>query len=169
MQVASKVKAWVWVVVAIAAVGILCLVAMAGIGFYFVSKYIETTEASPASAAEQFEAVKAGFAGQKPLVELDSRGEFVRANTARPVPPNASSPELLYLLAFDPDEGRVVRFKLPFWVLKMKRGDTTIDLNGNRLDLEDLRLTVEDLERFGPTLIVDHQGADGTRVLVWSR
>ena len=37
------------------------------------------------------------------------------------------------------------------------------------MDLEDLRLSVEDLERYGPALIVDHKGKDGTRVLVWSR
>jgi hypothetical protein len=37
------------------------------------------------------------------------------------------------------------------------------------MDLEDLRLTVEDLERYGPTLIVDHKAPDGDRVLVWSK
>ena len=38
-----------------------------------------------------------------------------------------------------------------------------------KMDLEDLKLTVEDLERFGPTLIVDHKNANGERVLVWSQ
>ena len=149
--------------------GILGLVAVVGAGFYFVSKHIDTAAATPASAAQQFDAVKAGFEGQKPLIELDSHGEFLRANTDRPVPANVTPPEQLHLLAFDPDEGRVVRFKLPFWVLRMKKGNATIDLNGNRMNLEDLRLRVEDLERFGPTLIVDHKGADGARVLVWSK
>ena len=37
------------------------------------------------------------------------------------------------------------------------------------MDLEDLRLSIEDLERYGPTLIVDHQAPDGQRVLVWSK
>jgi hypothetical protein len=167
--VAVRIRTWVWIVVSIAVVCVLGLVAVAGVGFYFVTKHIQTTEATPATAAQQFDAVRAGFAGQKPLVELDSRGEFVRANTDRPVPARTTPPEQLHLLACDPSEGRVVRFRLPFWVLKMKMGDTTIDLNGNRLDLEDLRLSVEDLERYGPALIVDHKGADGTRVLVWSR
>jgi hypothetical protein len=45
---------------------------------------------------------------------------------------------------------------------------TTIDFNGRRMDLEDLKLTVEDLERFGSALIVDHRSASGERVLVWS-
>jgi hypothetical protein len=37
------------------------------------------------------------------------------------------------------------------------------------MDLEDLKLTVDDLERFGPILIVDHTGRDGDRVLVWTQ
>jgi len=37
------------------------------------------------------------------------------------------------------------------------------------MDLEKLRLTVEDLERFGPTLILDHKDSDGARVLIWSQ
>jgi hypothetical protein len=167
--VAVKVKTWVWVVVAIAVVCILGLVAIAGVGFYFVSQNIETKAASPAKAALEFEAVKAGFAGQKPLIELDKRGQFLKANTNRPVAAQGKTPDHLYLLAFDPDDGRIVRFRVPFWLLRLKAGNTTIDLNGNRMDLEDLRLTVEDLERFGSAMIVDHQTPDGERVLVWSK
>jgi len=167
--VAGKVKTWVWVVVAVVVIGILGLVAVAGIGFYFVSKHIETREVTPVDAKQEFDAVKAAFEGQQPLIELDSNGEFLRAHTDRPVPAQAATPEQLHLLAFDPSDGRIVRFSLPFWLLRMKAGDTTIDLNGNRMDLEDLRLTVEDLERFGPSLIVDHQASDGERVLVWSK
>ena len=165
---AGKIKTWIWVVVGIIAFCILGLVAMAGVSFYLVSRYIETTEATAASAAGEFASVKAAFAGQKPLVELDKEGDFVRANIDRARPQQKTTPDKLHLLAFDPGESRIVRFSLPFWVLRMK-ANATIDLNGNRMDLEDLRLTVGDLERYGPSLIVDHQGADGTRVLVWSK
>jgi hypothetical protein len=167
--VAGKARTWVWIVVAVAAVCILGLITIAGVGFYFVSRHIETTEATPARAAEEFDRVKAGFAGQKPLIELDDRGRVRTAHTDRPAPANAEAPEYLHVLAFDPSDGRIVRFSLPFWLLRMKAGNATIDLNGNRMDLEDLRLTVEDLERFGPTLIVDHKAPDGDRVLVWSK
>ena len=168
---AGKVKTWVWVIVGIAVTCVLALVVMAGVGFYFVSKHMETKAATPASAAREFDAVKAGFAGQKPLIELDSRGEVLRANTDRPTPAHVTSPNHLHVLAFDPSDGkgRIVRFSLPFWLLRMKAGNATIDLNGNRMDLEDLRIRIEDLERFGPTLIVDHQATDGERVLVWSK
>jgi hypothetical protein len=71
-------------------------------------------------------------------------------------------------MAFDPDDARVVRVEIPFWLLRLKlRGG--IDFNGRRMELDDLKLTVEDLERYGPALVVDHQGSSGERVVVWSQ
>jgi hypothetical protein len=166
---AGKVKTWVWVVMAIVVVCILGLVAMAGIGFYFASQHINTQAASPASAAKAFEEVRARFSGQRPLIELDDRGHFVRANTSRPPAAKVKEPEQLNVLAYDPDEGRIVRLSIPFWLLRLKTGGTSIDFNGREMDLEDLKLSVEDLERFGPTLIAEHKTPDGNHVIVWSQ
>lgn len=166
---AGKVKTWIWIVVAIVMVGILGLIAMAGVGVYIATQHIDTRAASAASATRDFDEVKARLSGQKPLIELDGRGRFLRSNADRPTPARITAPEALNVLAFDPDEERIVKVSIPFWVLRMKMGGTTIDFNGNRMDLEDLKLTVEDLERFGPTLIVDHRASNGERVLVWSQ
>ena len=166
---AGKVKTWVWVVIGLAVMCILGLVAIAAVGFYFVSQHIETKAATTATAATEFEAVRAGFAGQSPLIELDRNGRFLRAHTDRPAPAHATIPNDLHLLAFDPSDGRIVRFSIPFWLLRRRPRNATIDLNGNRMDLEDLRLTVEDLERYGPAVIVDHSAPDGERILVWSK
>jgi hypothetical protein len=166
---AGKVKTWVWVVVGIAVVMILGVIALAGVGVYFFSQHIQTRAASPVNAAREFEQVTTRFSGQKPLIELDKRGHYLRANTDRTPPPNAKAPEALNVMAFDPDDGRIVRITIPFWLLRLKMRGATIDFNGNKMDLEDLKLTVEDLERFGPTLIVDHKNTTGERVLVWSQ
>jgi len=166
---AGKVKTWVWVLLAIVVIGILCVVAMAGVGLYFFSQHVQTRATSPAKAAHDFEQVKIRFAGQKPLIELDDHGRYLRSNTDRTPPPNVKPPESINVMAFDPDDGRIVRLSIPFWLVRMKMRGATIDLNGNHMNLEDLRLTAEDLERFGPTLIVDHRNASGERVLVWSQ
>jgi hypothetical protein len=166
---AVKVKTWVWVVLAVVVIGILGVITMAGVGIYFFSQHIDTRSASPMVAAKDFDEVRKRFEGQKPLIELDERGHFLRANPDRPSPDNPKAPDNLYVLAFDPDDGRIVRVTIPFWLLRLKAGGTTIDFNGNAMDLEDLKLTVEDLERFGPTLIVDHRETAGDRVLVWSQ
>lgn len=166
---AVKVKTWVWIVVGIVAFGILCVIAMAGAGFYFVSQHFDARTVSSSTAADEFEKVRKQFAGQKALIELDERGDFLRANTDRPTPANVRRPEKLYVLAFDPDDGGLVRVSVPFWLLRMKADNATIDLGGSRVDLEDLKLTVEDLDRFGPCLILDQKNEGGDRVLVWSQ
>ena len=165
---AGKVKTWVWVVLAIVVVGTLGVVAMAGVGLYYFSQHIDTKSVSPANAVRDFEQVKARFTGQKPLIELDERGRSLRSHTDRTPPSIPKSPESINVMAFDSDDGRIVRVNIPFWLIRMKMRGTTIDFNGNHMNLEDLKLTVEDLERFGPTLIVDHRSASGERVLVWS-
>ena len=166
---AVKLKTWVWVVVGVAVFCILALIAVVGGAFFYMSRHIQTKSATTATAATEFAAIKAGFPGQRPLIELDRHGKFLRANTDSPAPAKAATPDELCVMAFDPSDGRIVRFTIPFWILRMKAGNATIDLNGNRMDLEDLRLTVHDLERKGPSLIVDHQASDGERVLVWSK
>lgn len=165
---AIKLKTWIWVIVGIGAVCILLVVAMAGASIYYVSRHIDARKATPSTAANEFDAIRARFPGQKALIELDERGRFLRSNIDRPTPPNARPPEALHVLAFDPDDGGLVKVTVPFWLLRLKMNGN-IDLGGNRVQLEDLKMTVEDLERFGPTLVLDQTNAGGDRVLVWSQ
>jgi hypothetical protein len=157
------------VVVGIVVAGILLVIALAGAGLYFFSQNIKARTVTTETATTEFDAVRAQFTGQKALIELDERGNFLRSNTDRPVSGNPKSPETLYVMAFDPDDGSLVRVTVPFWLLRMKMKGTRIDLGGSRMDLEDLKLTVEDLERFGPTLVLDQKNEGGDRVLVWSQ
>jgi hypothetical protein len=164
---AGKVKTWVWVVVGIFVFGVLCLIAVAGAALWFAKTHINVTTTSSASVSDDFDRVRQRFKQEKPLIELDERGHFVRSNTKRP--PGTTRPESLNVLAFDPDEGRAVRMEIPFWLLRLKLRGTRVDIGGDSVDLQDLRLSVEDLERYGPTLIVDHKGRGGDRVLVWTQ
>jgi hypothetical protein len=164
---AGKVKTWVWVVVGLVVCGILCLVAMAAAGLWFAKTHINIRSASPVAVSEDFARIRLQFASQKPLIELDDRGHLTRTNTDRPA--GTRRPESLNIMAFDPDDEKVVRMDIPFWLLRLKMQGTRFSVGHDAIDLKELHLTVEDLERFGPTLIVDHKGRSGERVLVWSQ
>ena len=164
---AGKVKTWVWVVVGLVVCGILCLVAVAAAGLWFAKSHIDIRSASSASVSDDFARIRKQFSSQKPLIELDERGHLARANTDRP--PGARRPESLNVMAFDPDEEKVIKMEIPFWLLRLKMQGTRFSVGNDSIDLHELHLTVEDLERFGPTLIVDHKGHNGERVLVWSQ
>jgi hypothetical protein len=167
---AAKVKAWVWIVVAVVAIGILCVIAVAGVGLYFFSRHVETQALSAADAETRFAEVRQRFETARPLIELDERGDLLRTNPERQTPDDAPTPTTLYVMAYDEGDSRIVRLSVPFWLLRLqKRGHAVVDLGGRRLDLEELKLTVEDLERLGPALIVDHRDRRGAHVLVWSQ
>jgi len=164
----AKVKTWVWVVVGVIVIGILGIVALAAAGLWFVRSHVEVRQTTSAAASSDFESVRARFAAQKPLVELDDSGEFIRANTDRPN--GTVQPQSLHVMVFDPDDEKVIRMELPFWLLRLKSGgNRDFTMNGNHVDMAKLHLSVEDLERFGPTLILDHTDRRGAHVLVWSQ
>jgi hypothetical protein len=164
---AGKVKPWVWVVVGIVVCGILGVIAMAAAGLWFVKSHVDIRNTTTAAATEDFQTVRQRFTAQKPLVELDDRGTFLRANTDRPN--GTQRPETLNVMAFDPRDERVVRVELPFWLLRLKMGGAHFSAGRSSVDLGRMHLTVEDLERYGPILILDQKDADGSRVLVWSQ
>jgi hypothetical protein len=164
---AGKVKTWVWIVVGVIVFGILGVIAMAAAGLWFVKSHVNIQTTTRAVAAVDFDTVRSRFPNQKPLIELDERGNFVHANTDRPA--GNRRPQTLNIMAFDSDDEKVVRLDLPFWLLRLKGGGSRFDIGGGNVDLAKLRLTVEDLERYGPILILDQKDSDGSRVLIWSQ
>ena len=164
---AGKVKTWVWVVVGIVVCGILGVIAMAAAGLWFVKSHVDIRSTTVAVATQDFQVIRQRFATQKPLIELDEHGGFLRANTDRPA--GTQPPKTLNVMAFDPHDEKVVRLELPFWLLRLKGSGGNFDIGRSNVDLARMRLTVEDLERHGPILILDQKDTDGSRVLVWSQ
>ena len=166
---AGKVKTWVWVVIGIVVCGILGVIAMAGVGLWFVKSHVDIRTTTVAAATEDFQAVRQRFANQKPLIELDEHGRFLRANQDRPA--GTQRPQSLSVMVFNPRDEKVIRMELPFWMLRLKMGGTRVGVGGggNGFDMSQLHMTVEDLERYGPTLILDQKDTDGSRVVVWSQ
>lgn len=164
---AGKVKAWVWIVVGIVIVGILGVVAMAAAGLWFVKSHVDIQTTTAAAATQDFQAIRQRFVAQTPLIELDDQGSFLRANTDRPA--GTKRPQTLSVMVFDPRDEKVVRMELPFWLLRLKGSGGSFDIGRSNIDLTRMRLTVEDLERYGPILILDQKDTDGSRVLVWSQ
>jgi hypothetical protein len=168
---AAKVKTWVWIVVGVVALGILGVIVLAGVGFYLFSQHVQTEAVAAEDAEVRFADIRQRYGKDaRPVIELDDRGDLLRTNPDRQAPVDAPTPTALHVMAYDADDNRIVRLSVPFWLLRLQKGgNARIDLGGRRVDLEELKLTVEDLERMGPALIVDHRDRRGQRVLVWSQ
>ncbi|HTK29823.1 MAG TPA: hypothetical protein VL309_09745 [Vicinamibacterales bacterium] len=115
-------------------------------------------------AAAEFDEVLARFADQPALVEL--RGvdlPVVRRSATAP----RHDVHVLHVLSYDPLSRKLVHADVPGWMLEWLSAHGTIRLANLELfdDSRD-RLTLEDLERHTPGIIVS--GAARTRVLVWT-
>jgi hypothetical protein len=166
---ANRVPTWVWVVVGIVVVCGLGLVAIAGMGIYLVARQVDTETASPAAAERTFEQERSRFKDQRPLIELDEDDNVKTTNMDAPLPSgNVPKLESLAVLAWDADEERLVRVDIPFWLLRLKSDPLDI-LSETGFHGRRIRITVADIERMGPRLLIDHRGRRGDRVLVWTR
>jgi hypothetical protein len=164
----AKVKTWVWVVLGLLGVGVVTLFAVAGAGVYFVSHHIALRRTTSVAALRTFDEARGAFKAQQPILEVDA---FEHPREVRPLgdlPTSPVKPTNLYILAWNPDDSRLARVALPFWLLRM--GRRKIDFMNDRrgFDFERLDLDVPELERIGPALVLDYRTTAGERVLIWT-
>ena len=95
-----------------------------------------------------------GFPGQQPLIQLVDGTPAVRRR-ARRRGVIARTLTTLHVLAYDRDEGNMVTFSLPFWLLRMKSGPIRISAYQQGWDDRGVSFRVEDIEKHGPGIIVD--------------
>jgi hypothetical protein len=165
----AKKRTWLWILVGLFGLAVVCLLVLAGAGVYFVSSHIQAVPSSSVKAFEQFDDVRASFKQQKPVFELDVREQPRQVRSLTDLPTASTPPEDLWILAWDPDKERLVKMSVPFWVLRL--GKQKIDVfSGDRgFSMDRLQLDTAELQRVGPLLLFDYSTSDGRRVLVWTQ
>lgn len=163
-----------WISIVIAVVAIVCLLALAVVGgtAFFIYRHVDATFTNEMSAQQEFAAARAKFEGQQPLIEIRRNGDEPVLH--RDLIRNAKMPdkplESLRVLAYDDDAGKLVRVNIPFWLLRMFPSKNLSFLNDEGIDIDThrIRLTLEDVERRGPGLLLDQKDRRGSQVLVWT-
>jgi hypothetical protein len=166
----STRRTWISIVIAsVIIVGILAVAAVGGTAYFFY-RHINAQYAPRESADEQFAAARARFSGQKPLIEIRRDDEPIVHRELFAEAHSDAKLQTLRVLAYDPDERKLVRVSIPFWLIRLMPGKHFSFLNDNGIDFdsERVRLTSRDLERLGPSLILDQQDRHGAYVIVWT-
>ena len=128
---------------------------------------LSVTQTAEDAAMRQFDEVRNRFPGQQPLIQLvDDRPQFVAQPNRRADPQKPLT--TLHVIAFDRDEGNLVTFSLPFWLLRMKSGPIRISAYQQGWDDRGVSFRVEDIEKHGPGIIVDATEQDEGRVIIWA-
>lgn len=159
------VKRWVWIVGGIFATLILFCLALVGAGFYIVSHHIDARPVTAAQADSEFARVRAQFKDQAPLLEIKDDKVYAARLEERVGTYHGPLPTMLNVLAYDKSDAKRVHVSIPLWLLHMKG---KMRLQGDDLNIERMDLSVDDIERAGPALLIDH--TDGhARLLVWTK
>ena len=162
----KKSRKALWIILGIVGFILLCIIAFAAFGLYFVSHNLNMETASVAQADRSFDDVRGRFK-EGPIITLDDR-ERVTLSRRPPDRPAGEKPQTMYVLAYDREDSRIVRVTIPFWLLRLGREKIRLG-TGADLQFEQLHITAEELERYGPSLLLDHRDKQGKRVLVWTQ
>ena len=147
----------------IVAVLVIALVAVVGRGVYIVVKNLSITESTAALAAVQFDEIRRRFPERAPLIEIkDPRRSRVRVNH-----PPRTAPLVhvdgFEILVWKADDQELTHTKAPLWMMRLS---TLSILSQVGLVPSSLQLTVDDVERNGPGVVIDFTSPKGDRVLV---
>jgi hypothetical protein len=166
----KKLPTWVSVLIAsVIIVGILAVAAVGGAAF-FIYRHVNTSFAPSETAQVEFTQARARFEGQQPLIEIRHDDDPIIHRELVKDTAERQKLETLRVLAYDGREGKLVRVSIPFWLLRMAPSKNLSFLNDNGIDVdsERVRLTLDDLERRGPGLLIDSKDRRGSLVLVWT-
>jgi hypothetical protein len=159
-----------WVLIA---VGVVILIVFIGIGAIFAitvwfQQNLQVETRSAGAAEQEFAGVRKQYEGRAPLLEMrDGRPQFT-AEHDRPAAGTPSRLETLHVLAWNAKEERLARFSLPFWLIRMKSEPFRVSAYMSGLD-DRVAVRAEDIERYGPGIILDINPPSGDRVLLWAR
>lgn len=160
-----KVRRWAPIVFGVMVFVVFIGISVVVLGVAWFREHLEIQAASGASADSAFADVRQRYADKAPLLEMHG------SSVARSNPPAENAPRIslstLHVLAWDAGEGRLARFDIPFWFLRLK--ETPIRFGTYATGLDELRisLTAAEIERYGPGIIMDIEREGRDRALLW--
>ena len=149
----------------ISAAGLLLAVVIGSIAAIAVWRQTTITAAPAREAEIAFEQIRTRFPARLPLVQIVDPGPIMMDIRVHRPPESAARHALQYfhVLAWD-GTGRLVQSRVPFWWMHLS-GDSLMARLG--VPLGAVSLTADDVQRYGPGVVVDFPPPGGGRVLVW--
>ena len=163
-------KTWISVVIAaVIIVGVLAVSAVGGTA-YFIYRHVHTQFTPTESADRQFAEARARFAGKRPLIEMRNGDEPLLHRDEIPQTMPVAKLETMRVLAYDTRANKLVNVSIPMWLLRMAPSNKFSFMKDNGIDFDSDRvhISLDDIERRGPGLILDQTQRRGSQVLVWT-
>ena len=161
MRRAIRIALWT---VVIGAVVLFAVSASVGL---VVWRHTAITKPAAPDAQAAFASIRERYKGRAALVEIKSMGPLMIDARINRLPESAPRHQVrhFHVIVWDSRGGSFVRSSAPVWWMHFSGNNLLTQLG---VPLGDLSLTVADVERYGPGIIVDFQPPGGGHMLVWT-
>lgn len=156
-------RTWVKATLGGVAVVVVGFALLAGTSAYYVFRNLDTRTANEADVSGEFQTIRTRFGARTPLIEVvDPQAADIRIN--RPEEPAGRPVSTLHVLTWDAEDRKVFKTAVPIWLMRFSSANVLSQLG---ITPERFRLTVDDVERYGPGVVVDYSRPGKNRVLIW--
>jgi hypothetical protein len=160
-----------WLLIAF---GVLVLLVFVGLGAIiavtaWVQQNLSVRDTSQTNAHAEFDAVRQKFPHRPPLLEMrDGRPAYSNGSPPAPSPTRVAL-DRMHVMAWDPEDEKLVSVSVPFWLLRLKATPIELGSYASGFDDHHVNLRADELERYGPGIIIDATMPSGERVLLWAQ
>lgn len=117
------------------------------------------------AAVAQIDSVRATLGDLPPVIQRDESGEVAIEPSPEVAPGKIRT---LRVLAYRRASRALLRSHVPVWFMRMKAPVVEYLLRDTGVDLGELGLSMSDILRHGPRILLDDELANGDRVLIWT-
>ena len=156
------------ILLAVLATAVVIAIVAVGAGVWIFTSLVENESMNEATAAKTLDEIRARFGGVTPVIELRPTGATLLRKPPDEKPPGQL--KTLHIVRWSVEDERLTRVDLPFAILRLRDGlfRVQFDREAGGVGVS-TSLRVADVERYGPTLLMDDQlPDDGGRIVMWS-
>jgi hypothetical protein len=155
----ARQKTWITVVVALLAIGGLAMIVLVGGSVYWIATHVDHEVASSPDAASEFARERERFGSEQPVLEISGGDNPTVRRTPGAARRSTGPMQTLHARFYDPEAGELTRADVPFWLIRAANSLTFLPEMGS--------LTLEQIEKHGPGLLVNGSGEAGEQILIW--
>jgi hypothetical protein len=136
---------------------------LAGTTAFYAFRALDTRTATETESAGEFQAIRTKFGARPPLVEIVTPGRAdlkINRSTEVDVRPVTT----LHVVTWEADGNRLLKTEVPIWLMRFSSINVLSQLG---VTPDRFKLTVQDIERYGPGVVIDHNQPGKSRVLIW--